>query len=171
MTANGLPPDDSANKSLGEIVAEVSEKASLLVRQEIELAKAEVTDKLSKLGRGAASAAAAGVFLVFGVTVFFHGLAWFLDDVFNWEDNIWAGFAVVAALLFLLAALAGFLAFRLFKKGSPPTPELAIEEARRTRAELEAQKIERDQLTRGLGRGEHAVRASDRNPEGREVKA
>lgn len=154
MTANGIPPGGNADKSLGEIVAEVSEKASLLVREEIELAKAEVTDKLSKLTRGAAVAIAAGVFLVFGVTMFFHGLAWFLDDVFNWEDNIWAGFAVVAGLLFLLAILAGLLAFRLFKKGAPPTPDLAIQEARATRAELEAQKIERDQLKRGLERGQ-----------------
>ena len=154
MTANGIPPDDNASKSLGEIVSEVSEKASLLVREEIELAKAEVTDKLSKLTRGAAVAVAAGVFLVFGVTMFFHGLAWFLDDVFNWEDNIWAGFAVVTGLLFLLAILAGLLAFRLFKKGAPPTPDMAIEEAKRTRAELEAQKIERDQLKRSLERGE-----------------
>jgi hypothetical protein len=154
MTTDGLPPKDSGEKSLGEIVAEVSEKASLLVREEIELAKAEVTDKLSKLGRGAAIAAAAAVFLVFGITMFFHGLAWFLDDVFNWEDSVWAGFAVVTALLFLLAILAAFLAFRLFKKGSPPTPDLAIEEAKRTRAELEAQKIERDQVQRSLERGE-----------------
>ena len=154
MTTDGLPPQDSGEKSLGEIVAEVSEKASLLVREEIELAKAEVTDKLSKLGRGAAIAAAAGVFLVFGITMFFHGLAWFLDDVFNWEDNVWAGFAVVTALLFLLAVLAAFIAFRLFKKGAPPTPDLAIEEAKRTRAELEAQKIERDQVQRSLERGE-----------------
>ena len=154
MTANGIPPGGNADKSLGEIVAEVSEKASLLVREEIELAKAEVTDKLSKLTRGAAVAIAAGVFLVFGVTMFFHGLAWFLDDVFNWEDNIWAGFAVVTGLLFLLAILAGLLAFRLFKKGAPPTPDLAIQEAKATRAELEAQKIERDQLKRGLERGQ-----------------
>ncbi len=154
MTANGIPPDDNASKSLGEIVSEVSEKASLLVREEIELAKAEVTDKLSKLTRGAAVAIAAGVFLVFGVTMFFHGLAWFLDDVFNWEDNIWAGFAVVTGLLFLLAILAGLLADRLFKKGSPPTPDLAIQEAKATRAELEGQKIERDQLKRSLERGQ-----------------
>jgi uncharacterized membrane protein YqjE len=154
MSTDGLPPQDSGSKSLGEIVAEVSEKASQLVREEIELAKAEVTDKLSKLTRGAAVAAAAGVFLIFGVTTFFHGLAWFLNDVFNWEDNNWAGFAVVTVLLFLLAIVAGFVALRLFKKGSPPTPELAIEEARRTRAELEAQKIERDQVQRSLERGE-----------------
>jgi uncharacterized membrane protein YqjE len=149
-----MPPDDTGSKSLGEIVAEVSEKASQLVREEIELAKAEVKDKLSKLTKGAAVAGAAGVFLVFGVTMFFHGLAWFLNDVFNWEDNNWAGFAVVTGLLFLLAILAGVLALRLFKKGSPPTPDLAIEEAKRTRAELEAQKIERDQVQRSLERGE-----------------
>ena len=153
MTTNGMPPPDGADKSLGEIVSEVSEKASQLVREEIELAKAEVTDKVSKLTRGAGVAAAAGVFLIFGVTMFFHGLAWFLDDVFNWEDNIWAGFAVVTGLLFLLAILGGLLALRLFKKGSPPTPDLAIEEARRTRAELEAQKVQRDQVDRTLERG------------------
>jgi uncharacterized membrane protein YqjE len=154
MSADGLPPDDNAGKSLGEIVAEVSEKASQLVREEIELAKAEVKDKVSKLTKGAVVAGAAGVFVVFGITTFFHGLAWFLNDVFNWEDNNWAGFGVVTLALFLLAILAGLLALRLFKKGSPPTPDMAIEEARRTRAELEAQKIERDQVKRSLERGE-----------------
>jgi MFS family permease len=146
MTGNGAPP--SADKNLGEIVSEVSEKASLLVRQEIELAKAEVTSKVSKLTRGAAVGAAAGVFLIFGTTMFFHGLAWFLNDLFNWEDNIWVGFAIVTGILFLLAILAGLLAMRLFKKGAPPTPDLAIEEAKKTRAQFEAQSIERDQLER-----------------------
>ncbi|HEX6652665.1 MAG TPA: phage holin family protein [Thermoleophilaceae bacterium] len=154
MTTNGMPPPDGADKSLGEIVADVSEKASQLVREEIELAKAEVTDKVSKLTRGAVVAAAAGVFLVFGITMFFHGMALFLDDVFNWEDNVWAGYAVVTLALFLCAILAGLFAYRLFKKGSPPTPDLAIEEAKRTRAELEAQKIDRDQVQRTLQRGE-----------------
>jgi uncharacterized membrane protein YqjE len=153
MTPTGLPPDDSGSKSLGEIVAEVSEKASQLVREEIELAKAEVTDKVSKLAKGAVVGAAAGVFLIFGITMFFHGLAWFLNDVFGWNDDAWAGFLMVTLLLFLLGILAGLVALRLFKKGAPPTPDLAIEEARRTRAELEGQKIERDQLKRGLERG------------------
>jgi uncharacterized membrane protein YqjE len=153
MNGNGVPPKDSADKSLGEIVAEVSEKASLLVRQEIDLAKAEVSEKLSKLTRGAVVAGAAGVFLIFGVTMFFHGLAWFLDDLFNW-NNVWQGFAVVTGILFLLAILAGLLAMRLFKKGSPPTPDLAIEEAKRTRAELEAQRTERVQVGRSLEKGE-----------------
>jgi hypothetical protein len=145
MSGNGAPP--SADKNLGDIVAEVSEKASLLVRQEIELAKAEVTSKVSKLTRGAAVGAAAGVFLIFGVTMFFHSLAWFLYDLFDFGE-IWYGFAIVTGILFLLAILAAFLAFRLFKKGAPPTPDLAIEEAKKIRAQFEAQAIERDQLER-----------------------
>jgi uncharacterized membrane protein YqjE len=136
-----------ADKNLGEIVSEVSEKASLLVRQEIELAKAEVGEKIGKLTRGAVVGAAAGVFLIFGITMFFHTLAWFLFDIFDF-NAIWYGFAIVTGLLFLLALIAGLLAFRLVKKGSPPTPNLAIEEAKRTREQLEAQKIERDQLER-----------------------
>ena len=119
MSVDGLPPRDNADKSLGEIVADVSEKASQLVREEIELAKAEVKEKVSKLTKGAAVAGAAGVFLVFGITTFFHGLAWFLNDVFNWEDNNWAGFAVVTALLFLLAIVAALLALRLFHEDPP----------------------------------------------------
>ncbi len=146
MSGNGAPP--GADKNLGEIVSEVSEKASLLVRQEIDLAKAEVTSKVSKLTKGAAVGAAAGVFLIFGITTFFHGLAWFLTDLLNQEDNNWVGFAIVTGLLFLLAIIAGLLAMRLFRKGSPPTPDLAIEEAKKTRAQLEAQSIERDQLER-----------------------
>ncbi len=145
MSGNGGP---SADKNLGDIVAEVSEKASLLVRQEIDLAKAEVSSKLSKLTKGAVVGAAAGVFLIFGITMFFHGLAWFFNDLFNWEDSLWAGFAVVTGILFLLAILAAFIALRLFKKGAPPVPAMAIEEAKRTRADLEAQSIERDQLER-----------------------
>jgi uncharacterized membrane protein YqjE len=153
-TGDGLPPGDTADKTLGEIVSEVTEKASLLVREEIELAKAEVTDKVSKLTKGAVVAAAAGVFAIFGVTMLFHSVAWLLNDLFDWETSAWVGFAIVTGFLFLLALFAGLLAVRFFKRGAPPTPDLAIEEAKRTRAELEAQTIQRDQVRRSLERGE-----------------
>ena len=91
--------------------------------------------------------AAAGVFLIFGITMFFHTLAWFLVDLFDFSQ-IWYGFAIVTAILFVLAILAALVAYRLFKKGSPPVPAMAIEEAKLTRADLEAQSIQRDQLER-----------------------
>jgi uncharacterized membrane protein YqjE len=153
MTGNGTPPRQDADKGLGEIVSEVSEKASLLVRQEIELAKAEMSEKASKLAKGAGVGAAAGVFLIFGVTMFFHFLAWIINDALD-TSLVWPGYGIVTLLLFVLAAIAGLVALRLFKKGAPPTPDLAIEEAKKTRAELEAQKIERDQVGRSLEKGE-----------------
>jgi hypothetical protein len=151
---DGSKPPETADKSLGEIVSEVSEKASLLVREEIELAKAEVKDKVSKLARGAGVGIAAGVILVFAFMTFLHALAWFINDLLDVTSAIWVGFAIVTGGLILLAALAGFLAFRWLRGGAPPTPELAIEEAKRTREELEHQKIERDQVGRTLEKGE-----------------
>ena len=144
------PGHNGADKNLGEIVAEVSEKVSLLVREEIELAKAEVTTKAKTIARGAGVAAAAGVILVFAVGMMLHTLAWFLVELLSVE--IWLGFAITTGLLLVLAAIAGLLAKRWLSSG-PPTPDMAIEEAKLTRESFEHQKIERDQLERSLERG------------------
>ena len=150
---DGMKPEETADKSLGEIVGEVSEKASLLIREEIELAKAEVQDKMSKLARGLVVAAVAGVFLGFMFAFLLHTLAWLLVDLLNLSgDQIWVGFGLTTVIVLLLAALAGFLAFRWLRSGAPPTPDLAIEEAKRTREQLERQSIERDQMGRSLER-------------------
>ena len=82
-SGNGTTPPGTAEKSLGEIVSEVSEKASLLVREEIELAKAEVTEKVMRIAKGAAIGAAAGVFLLFALVYFMHLAALIIDDALN----------------------------------------------------------------------------------------
>ena len=74
--------------------------------------------------------AAAGFFVFLGLIFAFHSLAWGLNDVL---DSFWVGFLITTALLFVLAALAGFIAYRSFKAGRPPTPDMAIEEAKRTK--------------------------------------
>jgi cobalamin biosynthesis protein CobD/CbiB len=137
----------NADKTLGEIVSEVSEKASLLVREEIELAKAEVLAKAKKMGRGAGIGVAAGVFLIFALVMFLHTLAWLLVELFDFQ--IWVGFGIVTLLLVVLAAIAGLLAAKWLKAG-PPTPDMAIEQAKMTREALEGQKVQRDQLERSL---------------------
>jgi hypothetical protein len=50
---------------------------------------------------------------------------------------------VMAAILFVLGGLAAFLALRLFKKGSPPKPELAMQEAQRIRATVQSPEPEK----------------------------
>jgi uncharacterized membrane protein YqjE len=130
MSTNG------ADKSLGDVVSEVTEKASFLVREEIELAKAEISEKVTTLGKGAAALAAAAVLAVFALIFFFHGLAWFLNDAFNWS-TVWPGYLVTFGLILVLGGIAAFLGNRWVQSGAPPTPDLAIEEAKRTRAMLE----------------------------------
>jgi uncharacterized membrane protein YqjE len=134
MTSNGSPPPGSAEKPLGEIVTDVTSKAQLLVREEIELAKAEVTAKVSKLAKGAGFFAGAGVLAIFGLIYLFHMLAIGLADWFSLK--LWVGYAIVTVVIFLVVGLLAFLGLRSMKKGSPPVPELAIEEAKKTQAAL-----------------------------------
>lgn len=145
-------PADGADKSLGDIVVEVSEKASLLVREEIELAKSEVTGKIKTLGRGAAVGAAAGVFLVFALVMFLFFLAFIINDAID-TTIVWPGFLAVTLILVVLGAIAGLLAKRWLSTGAP-TPDLAIEQAKLTRETLEAQSTQRDQLERSLERSD-----------------
>jgi protein-S-isoprenylcysteine O-methyltransferase Ste14 len=125
----------NADKQLGEIVNEVSAKASLLVKEEIELAKAEVAQKAKRLGIGAGLAAVAGAFLLFFLIFFLHMLALGFSDWFDLKP--WVGYAIVCILLLVFAGVLGLIAMRLFKKGSPPVPQMAIDEAKKTRAVIE----------------------------------
>jgi uncharacterized membrane protein YqjE len=125
-------PDDGPQ--IAAAVQEISERASLLVREEIELAKAEIAEKVTKLVRGAVVGTAAGVFAVFGLTILLNGFAWLLFSLFF--DDVYWGFFIVAGVLFLLAGLSALLAIRWFKGGAPPTPDMAIDEAQRIRKTL-----------------------------------
>jgi len=127
------PPDD---KSVGELVFDVSERVSTLVREEIELAKTEVSEKVQVLLRGGAVGIAAGVFALMGLAMLMHGIAWLINELF-FEDDVWVGFMIEALFWFIVAAAASYFAYRSFQKGSPPTPDLAIEEAKRVRQTLE----------------------------------
>jgi Mg/Co/Ni transporter MgtE len=119
--------DDQQISELGKAIAEVSEKASLLVREEIALAKAELAQKAKSLARAAAIGAAAGVFILAGLIYFLHFIAWGLTSLLG--SDPWLGYLIVAGALFLAAGLAGVIAARLVRKGVPPTPKMAIEEA------------------------------------------
>jgi hypothetical protein len=129
----GKPPED---KSVGELVFDVSEQVSTLVREEIELAKAEISEKVSQLVKGSVVGVVAGVFAIAGLAMLLHAFAWLLNDLF-FEDHVWIGFGIEALFWFVIAAIAGLVAYRAMKAGAPPTPDLAIEEAKRVRQTLE----------------------------------
>src|SRR5919107_2538556 len=101
--------DDTSD--LGRAIQDVSEKLSLLVREEIELAKTEMTEKATKLGKGAAIGIAAGIFAVFGLIYLLNAAAWLIWEIIEGDVNSpWLGFLIVAAVIFLLGILAGLLA-------------------------------------------------------------
>ena len=124
----------NADKQLGEIVGDVTSKATLLVKEEIELAKVEITTKVKRLGIGAGLVAVAGVFLVFFLIFFLHMLAIGFSEWFSLKH--WVGYGMVCVLLLVGAGILGLIAMRLFKKGSPPVPTMAIDEAKKTRAAI-----------------------------------
>jgi uncharacterized membrane protein YqjE len=132
------PPSGEPGKegphNIAAAITEVSERAQVLVREEIELAKAEVTEKATKLIKGAVVGIAAGVFVLMAVIFALVGFAWLLYYYLpgNQFTYFW-GFFAMAVILLLLGALAGLLAAKAVKKGSPPTPNMAIAEAKKIR--------------------------------------
>ncbi|MDQ6835603.1 MAG: phage holin family protein [Actinomycetota bacterium] len=118
------------NENLAKALAEVSERMSVLVREEVELAKAEVTTKISSLGRGAVAVAVGAVFGVFALVFVLLTIAWAINDA---TGHLWIGFAIVMVVLLLLTGGAFLFAWGKLKVG-PPTPQMAIEEAKKIRA-------------------------------------
>jgi uncharacterized membrane protein YqjE len=122
------PPKQS--ESLAAAVTEVSEKMSVLVREEIELAKVEVVTKVSSIARGAVAVAVGAVFGVFALIFVLLTIAWAINEA---TGHLWLGFAIVMVLLLALTAGAFLFAWRKLKVGAP-TPKMAIDEARKIRA-------------------------------------
>ena len=126
------PPQGPDDRSVAELVFDVSERASSLVREEIELAKTEI----GKLLRGSVVGIAAGAFAFLALILVMEGIAWLLnEEVF--DGKTWPGFFIEAAIFLLIAAGAGLFAYRSVQAGAPPVPEQAIEEAKQIRSTLE----------------------------------
>jgi uncharacterized membrane protein YqjE len=129
------PTEPKDERKLGELVFDVSEGISGLVREEIQLAKAEVSEKAGKLARGAVVGISAGVFAFLALILVMEGIAWLLnEEVF--DGKTWPGFFIEAAAFLLIAALAALIAYKAVKAGTPPLPEQAIEEAKLTKEML-----------------------------------
>lgn len=118
---NGRPDNFAA------AVTAVSERMSVLVREEIELAKAEVSAKVSSIAKGAAAVAVGAVFGVFAIIIGLGTAAWGLNSLLN---SLWLGFAIVFAALVVLT-LAAFLFARKKLGVGAPTPVMAIDEAKK----------------------------------------
>jgi uncharacterized small protein (DUF1192 family) len=134
-----LPTESGQTDNLATSVTEISERVSVLVREEIELAKAEMTVKANSLARGVAAVMAGAMFGVFAVIYLLTTIAWALDAIFiSGAGDIWLGFAIVFGVLLILT-LAAFLFARSKLRVGAPTPDMAIDEAKRIRATVRSE--------------------------------
>ena len=123
MAAGQQPVEDLRERPVGELVKQLADQTSTLVRQEIDLAKAELTLKGKEAGRGAglfAGAAVVGLLAAGALTAF---LIMLLDGALaNWLS------ALIVGVVF--AAIAGALAMagrNRMQRATPPVPEQTVE--------------------------------------------
>lgn len=116
-------PVDLADASTAQLVSRLSTQVSELVRGELELARAELTDKGRKAGAGAGLAGVGAVLAWFAVgalvTAAIAGLAVVMP--------VWLSAIVVAVVLLVLAGVFALVAKARITKAAPPVPEQAID--------------------------------------------
>ncbi|MCE1179701.1 MAG: phage holin family protein [Micrococcales bacterium] len=117
----------SNERTIGQLVVDITDDIKGIVRGEIQLAKAEVSGQAKIAGKGAGFLGAAAFLALLGLIFLFHaaarGIAEFLP--------VWAGYLIVAAVLLLLAAILGLMGKKSMTKVQPK-PEKTIRNAQET---------------------------------------
>jgi Putative Actinobacterial Holin-X, holin superfamily III len=115
------------DKPLGELVQDLSRQTSTLIRQEMRLAQAELTEKGRHASKGAGMFGGAGVVALYGVGALVAaailGLATVLEP--------WIAAAAIGAGLLLVAGILALTGKKELDEAGPPKPEQAIESVQR----------------------------------------
>ncbi len=120
---NGGPARPGADQSTAELVQRASEQISRLVRDEIALAKAELSEKGKHAGIGVGLFGAGGVLALYGAGALIATLIAVLDIFLP----LWLAALIVAVTLFLIAGILALLGKKQVTKAVPPEPKAAIE--------------------------------------------
>ncbi len=126
--------ETDGNASLGTATKQVAEHASSLARLELELATLELKKKVAALGVGIGLGIGAAVFGLFMLGFLFATVAALFDTFLP----RWAALLITTGILGVIAGLLAVLALGRIKKGTPPVPQQAIEEAKRTSEALKS---------------------------------
>lgn len=121
---SGVPSqrDSSADRSTAQLVQDLSNQVSRLVRDEIRLATDELQRKAKRAGVGVVATVLAGTVALLGAAAFVAAAILAIALALPG----WAAALIVGGALFLLAALLGGAGFLQLRKGSPPVPEEAM---------------------------------------------
>ncbi|MEV5079166.1 phage holin family protein [Streptomyces sp. NPDC056159] len=105
--------------SVGELVHRATEQLSQLVRQEMALAKLELTEKGRRMGRGGGLLGAAGAVGYVGLIV----LAGAATAALSLALPVWSAALIVAAVLFVVAGVLAVVGRAQLRRAAPPTPQ------------------------------------------------
>ncbi|UMP03612.1 phage holin family protein [Amycolatopsis sp. EV170708-02-1] len=117
------PPEE---RSVGELVSDLSDEVKHLVRDEIRLAVFELQGKGKKMGVGAGLFGAAGIFVLFGLATLIAAVVLALALVMP----AWLAAVVIGAALLLIGGLSAVVGKKEVTSATPPVPEEAIEGVR-----------------------------------------
>jgi uncharacterized membrane protein YqjE len=120
---NGGPARPVTDQSTSELVQRASEQISTLVRDEIALAKAELTEKGKHAGIGAGLFGGGGVLALYGLGTLITTLIVVLDLFLP----LWLAALIVTVVLFAVAGVLALLGKKQVKQAAPPEPEAAIQ--------------------------------------------
>jgi large-conductance mechanosensitive channel len=126
------PPADPSDRSVGELVRSLSEDLTTLVRDEIRLAQAEVSDKAKKAGVGIGAFGGAGVVALYGLGVLIAAAVLGLAAVVS----AWLAALIVAVVLFVVAGVAALIGKKKLSQAAPPVPSRAIDSVKTDVAEI-----------------------------------
>jgi putative superfamily III holin-X len=123
MTAHQTPPDELRERPIGDLVKQLAGQTSTLVRQEIDLAKAEMSQKASIAGKGAGLLGGAAVVGLLAAGALTACLILALSEVI--PD--WLAALVVALVLGAIAAVLALQGRNRIRAATPPVPEQTVE--------------------------------------------
>ena len=130
------PTGQSSEPSLGTLVSQLSSQIPDLIRSEIRLAQAEVTEKGKRAGIGLGMFSVAGLLAFFGAATLIATLVLVLDTFLP----AWLAALIVAVLLLVVAAVAALIGKKKVAEAAPPKPERAIENIKRDVATVKGQR-------------------------------
>jgi hypothetical protein len=115
-----------AERTVGQLFASATADLSALVHDEIALAKAEIGKDVKRGLTGSGVGIVAAVIAVAAIPMFSFFFAYGLHAL---GVSLWLSFLIVAVAYLVIASVAGFLAYRFFKKVSPPDRTIASTKA------------------------------------------
>ena len=133
MALEPLEPQDAQNRTIGQLVAQISADLSFIVRKEIELAKTEMSQAFGLIGQGGGMLAGAGVLALYAFGILLTTAALVIAI---WLP-VWAGFLIVGVVLVIIAAILAVIGRKALQEAKPQ-PERAIAQAQETVAALKS---------------------------------